>query len=116
VGVHSTVLVNGVIVTVLTFLFFLLGNQTPLDRIASEMKPWITINGVCGFTILTIAALTFPRLGAASVIVLMISGQLITAVTLDHFAILNLPQHPISIARLLGVALVVLGAFLTTRA
>ena len=116
IGVHSTVLINGIVVTVLTALLFLFGNQTSFDKIASEIKPWIILNGLCGFIILTIAALTFPRIGAASVIVLMVAGQLITAVTLDHIGALNLPHHPISIARLIGIGFVVIGVFLTTRA
>lgn len=70
---------------------------------------------MCGFTILTIAALTFPGIGAASVIVLMVSGQLVTAMLFDHFGVLNLPNHPMSVARLAGVACVVLGVLLTTR-
>ncbi len=115
IGVHSTVLINGVIVTLLTALFFLVGNQTPIDRISSEVRPWVVLNGVCGFTILTIAALTFPRIGAASVIVLMVSGQLITAVVFDHLGILNLPHQPVSITKLLGIGFVVVGVFLTTR-
>ena len=116
IGVHSTVLVNGVIVTVLAALFFLIANQTPIGRITSEIRPWIVLNGLCGFIILTIAALTFPRLGAASVIVLMVAGQVVTAVAFDRLGILNLPQHSISMARLVGTVFVVLGVFLTTRA
>jgi len=116
IGVHSTVLVNGVIVTVLAALFFLIANQTPIGRITSEIRPWILLNGLCGFIILTIAALTFPRIGAASVIVLMVAGQVVTAVAFDRLGILNLPQQSISIARLIGTVFVVLGVFLTTRA
>jgi len=115
IGVHFTILVNGVIVALLTGAFFLVANQTPVAKISSELKPWIVLNGMCGFTILTIAALTFPRIGAASVIVLMVSGQLATAMLFDHFGVLNLPHHPLSVARLAGIACVVLGVFLTTR-
>jgi transporter family-2 protein len=116
VGVSFTVLVNGVVVAALTAAFFLLTNQTPIARITSEIRPWIVLNGICGFTILTIAALTFPRIGAASVIVLMVAGQLTTALAFDHAGLLGLPQHPISPAKLAGVAFVVVGVFLTTRA
>ena len=115
-GVHFTILVNGVVVAILTAIFFLFANQTPIDKIVSEVRPWIVLNGLCGFTILTIAALTFPKIGAASVIVLMIAAQLTAAIAFDHFGVLNLPQQPISSVRLLGVAFVVVGVLLTTRA
>jgi transporter family-2 protein len=116
IGVHSAVLVNGIIVAVLAALFFLVANQTPIGRITSEIRPWIVLNGLCGFIILTIAALTFPRIGAASVIVLMVAGQVVTAVAFDRLGILNLPQHSVSMARLVGTMFVVVGVFLTTRA
>jgi transporter family-2 protein len=75
----------------------------------------ILVNGLCGFIILTIAALTFPIIGAASVIVLMVAGQLVTAAAFDHLGILNLPQQPLSLVRLTGIAFVGFGVFLTTR-
>jgi transporter family-2 protein len=116
IGVHSTILINGVVVAGLTALFFLIANQTPFEKIVSEIRPWVLLNGVCGATILTVAALTFPRIGAASVIVLMVAGQLLTAIILDHFGVLNLPHHPISVSRIVGIAFVVVGVILTTRA
>ena len=116
IGVHSTILINGFVVALLTLVFFLLANQTPIERITSEVRPWVVLNGICGATIITIAALTFPRIGAASVIVLIIAGQLVTAIILDHFGTLNLPHHPVSMVRIMGIVCVVLGVFLTTRA
>jgi transporter family-2 protein len=115
VGVHVTIFINGLIVAVVTGLFFLLANRTPIERIISEIRPWIVVNGICGCIILLIAALTFSRIGAASVIVLMVSGQLITALVFDHFGVLSLPQQPLSMMRLAGIAFVVVGVLLTTR-
>ena len=116
IGVHVTIFINGLIVAAMTGLFFLLANRTPMERIVSEIRPWIVVNGICGCIILLIAALTFSRIGAASVIVLMVSGQLITALIFDHFGVLSLPQHPLSTTRLVGTAFVIVGVLLTTRA
>ncbi len=115
IGVHSTILINGFVVAILTTLFFVTANQTPIEKIASEIRPWVLLNGVCGATIITIAALTFPRIGAAPVIVLMVAGQLITAIILDHFGVLNLPRHPLSFLRVAGIAVVIIGVIMTTR-
>ena len=115
VGVHYTVVINGIIVTILALLFFLIGNRASLQEISSEIRPWIILNGLCGFTILVIAALTFPRIGAASVIVLMLSGQLLASILVDHFGILNIPRHPVSLLRIAGIMFIFLGVALTTR-
>jgi transporter family-2 protein len=115
IGVHYTVAINGIIVTVFAILFFLIGNRTSMQEVSSTIEPWIVLNGLCGFTILTIAALTFPRIGAASVIVLMLTGQLVTGVLIDHFGLLNIPRHPVSLMRVAGVIFVFLGVALTTK-
>jgi len=115
IGVHSTIFINGVVVALLTGLFFMVANRTSIEQIGAEVKPWVVLNGLCGFTILLIAALTFPRIGASSVIVLMLSGQLAMALAVDHFGVLNIPQHPVSLLRLAGVAFVFLGVLLTVR-
>ena len=115
IGVHYTVAINGIIVTILAMLFFLIGNRVSFQEVSSAIRPWIFLNGLCGFTILVIAALTFPRIGAASVIVLMLSGQLVTGIILDHIGILNIPRHPVSLARLLGIIFIFFGVVLTTR-
>ena len=40
---------------------------------------------------------------------------LMTAVIFDHFSVLGLPRHPISLVRIAGIACVVIGVVLTTR-
>jgi transporter family-2 protein len=46
----------------------------------------------------------------------MIAAQLTAAMAFDHFGVLNLPQQPISAARLIGIGFVLVGVLLTTRA
>ncbi len=115
VGLHATVLINGAIVAAAALFFFLFANQTSLRLIGSQLRPWIAFNGLCGFSIVAIAAFTFPRIGAASVVVLMVSGQIFMSLFADHLGVLNLPQHAISPTRLLGAVLVIIGVLLTTR-
>jgi transporter family-2 protein len=54
------------------------------------------------------AALT-QRLGAAAFIALVVGGQLVCSVLLDHFALMGLPEQSITPGRVAGVALVVAG-------
>jgi bacterial/archaeal transporter family-2 protein len=53
-----------------------------------------------------------PRLGAATVIALLVAGQMLSAVVFDHFAALGLPQHPVDLSRLVGAVLLVGGVVL----
>ena len=49
------------------------------------------------------------KLGAASMVALIVAGQMIMSVFLDHYGLLGYPLHPMSWARLAGVCLLVGG-------
>jgi transporter family-2 protein len=51
-----------------------------------------------------------PRLGVATTAVLIISGQLVMAVALDHFGAFGTARSPVSALRAAGLALVIVGA------
>lgn len=60
-----------------------------------------------------VATLTVPRLGAASLICLIVFGQLLGSWLLDHYGVLHAPK-PVDL-RLIGVVLVAIGALLVVR-
>ena len=51
-------------------------------------------------------------LGAATLFALVIAGQVLAAVTLDHFGAFGLTPHPIGAARLAGAVLLIAGVVL----
>ena len=56
-----------------------------------------------------------PRLGAGTTVVLFIAGNLLGSMLLDQFGLLRLPEHPAGWPRILGAALVLVGAVLVQR-
>jgi bacterial/archaeal transporter family-2 protein len=69
--------------------------------------PWYAwLGGVFGAFSLTAIILTFPKLGPGLGFGLVVAGQLIVSVFLEHFGVLVAQPHPISVLRLLGLALV----------
>ena len=115
IGIQSAVIINGWVVAILSTILYLTTNQHSARNVVAELKPGIFLNGFFGFSVVTIAAFTFPKLGAASVMVVMVMGQVLTGLLLDHFGFLNLPQRDISVYRLIGFLLVALGVIFTTR-
>jgi transporter family-2 protein len=83
----------------------------PADRFA-RVPPWAWLAGVCGAIYLLSQPIAAPRLRAALYMSLAVTGQVATAVVLDHFGLLNLPQHPASPGRVLGVVLIAAGVSL----
>ena len=62
-----------------------------------------------------ISTIVAAELGATSLLVLALAGQLAMALVVDHFGWLGLPENPITWVRLLGVALLGVGVWLITR-
>lgn len=75
--------------------------------------PWYAWSGgVFGGAFILLVILLLPSLGAATLFALVIAGQVLAAVTLDHFGAFGLTPHPISTARLAGAALLIAGVVL----
>lgn len=76
---------------------------------------WIWLGGSFGalYIILTV---TFSRqLGAGGWVGVVVTGQILTSVLLDHFGLLGFDQHPISWPRVGGMILLLGGAVLVLR-
>ena len=55
------------------------------------------------------------RLGAAGWLGVVVTGQVLTSVVLDHFGLVGFAEHPATPWRLLGVALLLAGAAIVLR-
>lgn len=71
--------------------------------------------GLYGAFFVAIAAFAAPRIGIGSLITIGVAGQIAGALVLDHFGLLGLPRDPVSLAKVLGAALVVAGVVLVRR-
>lgn len=56
-----------------------------------------------------------PKIGSANVFALVIAGQLFFALLYDHFGFLGFPQNGISWVKVLGVLLMITGAYLINK-
>ena len=56
-----------------------------------------------------------PRLGTATLFGFVIAGQILVSLLVDRFGWLGLPQHPLTLSRLVGAALLLAGVVLLRR-
>lgn len=88
----------------------------PISVAAAARTSWVSwTGGMFGAIFVGTAILMVPRLGAATVLALIVIGQMLGSLTFDHFGLLGIPQHPATPVRLAGAALLVLGAVLVRR-
>ena len=90
--------------------------QARPDWAAARGLPWYAwIGGLYGAIFVVAATWAVPRLGVAMTITLMVAGQLIISLILDHFGAFGVPQSPVNLGRIAGVALVIAGVILVRR-
>lgn len=79
------------------------------------VPPYTLAAGLLGVAVIGSTVYMVPRIGVAAAITLIITGQLFTAVMIDHFGVLGVAAKPVSVDRLLGLGLVLLGVWWTLR-
>ncbi|MBW6526644.1 DMT family transporter [Sphingomonas sp. RHCKR7] len=89
-------------------------DRTPLASLRGAPW-WAWFGGLYGAAFVAALAFATPRLGLAVTLTIAVASQLVTALVIDRFGWLGLPQQPLSPARLGGVALVLAGALLMRR-
>jgi transporter family-2 protein len=107
-GIGPALVINTIIVLIGTIgLWLATGMQTTFFPAGA---PWtLYLGGVFGFVIIAAAVLVFPRLGAAYAVALMVCGQCVAAMVIDHYGLMGMEKSPATLLRAIGVALVVCG-------
>ena len=79
-------------------------------------QPWpVWCAGLLGVFYVSATLILTPRLGAALTFSLVVAGQLLAALALDHFGLFGIPVQSISWIRVLGVVLITAGVVLIRR-
>ena len=88
--------------------------RPPLPQM--QMMPiWQYTGGLLGATMLFGSILVGPRLGAATLVALVLAGQLSAAVIFDHFGVLGFSAKAVTLPRIFGIMLICTGVFLVRR-
>lgn len=103
--------VSGLVVLLL--LNALVFKQYPsLADLRAQPLPLLWIGGTIGAIFLSANVFLAPRLGAAATLGFVIAGQLVSAMTIDRLGLFGFTMRELSLGRVGGVALVLLGAVL----
>jgi transporter family-2 protein len=91
--------------------------RTPVpERAAFLSVPWWAwLGGLLGAFYVASSTVVAVELGATTLLGLALLGQLATALVIDHYGWLGLPENPVTWTRLVGVALLGAGVWLVSR-
>lgn len=85
-----------------------------IKRLAGA-SPVLFIGGFLGALFVGSSIFFIPKMGATTMMVSYIIGQLIMAVTMDHFGWFGVPVNPISLTKIFGICLLFAGLFLVVQ-
>jgi bacterial/archaeal transporter family-2 protein len=77
---------------------------------------YLFMGGFVGVIFISLSIIIIPKIGIANFLVGIICGELLMSLCLDHFGLFDVPHNPLTTERIVGVALVVIGAFIMNKA
>jgi len=78
--------------------------------------PWYALGaGIFGLIVIGAISYMIPRIGVAGAITTIVAGQLMVSVVLDHFGLLSAMSRPLDPTRIIGLAVVLVGVWLTVK-
>ena len=78
--------------------------------------PWYTLGaGIFGLVVIIAISYMIPRVGVAAAITTVVAGQVLSGAVIDHFGLLEAHIRPMDLTRVIGLAVVLFGVWLTVR-
>lgn len=101
----------------LALFLYILATGVPLGNLANAKNaPAIAwLGGILGAFFVASAVILVPKIGVALTFSLIIAGQMLITLLIDHFGWLGVPEKPISLIRVLGVTLITIGVVLIRK-
>ncbi len=96
--------------SILVFLVF--GDYKTIPRL-KNLPTHLFLPGFIGAFMVLGTTFLIPKIGARKLFILVIAGQVIMAMIVSHYAWLESPKDPITLTKVLGALLLVLGAVLS---
>jgi bacterial/archaeal transporter family-2 protein len=87
----------------------------PTFEQVSRAPWWSWLGGLFGVAYGLAAVMLGSQMGAATLMALVVTGQLVCSVVLDHFGWVGFDPHPAGVARLIGCVLMVAGLALIAK-
>jgi transporter family-2 protein len=93
--------------------FIIFGSFHSIHNI-KDVPIYLYLTGFISAFIVLGTTFLIPHLGARKLFILMVSGQILMALIVSHFGMLESPKDPVTIKKLAGAFVVICGAYIST--
>lgn len=102
---------GGALVAAVVLAFQRGGNLTQWRSV-----PWYALaGGALGLMVIAAVGFTIPRVGAVTTVFLIVAGQIIAGVLIDHYGLLETTVQHLDAQRLVGIGVLFAGIWLILR-
>lgn len=99
-------------ILILILIVLLRPTERPRPAALANVPRWALLGGVCGAIYVASTVILVPEFGAAISTALIVSGQNIVSLALDHFGWVRLPRRKATVRRVVGVTALLIGVLL----
>jgi bacterial/archaeal transporter family-2 protein len=78
----------------------------------SDLSWWKLTGGLIGAFYIYAIIVAVPKIGPANMFSLVVAGQVITAIVLDHFGLFGFAVHPLNWVRMMGAVLLIVSVYI----
>ena len=102
-----------IVATATSLCILLFSGQYQCLAKLKSVPVYLHIAGIISAFFIVGTTFLVPRIGARTFFILLVSGQILMAIAISHFGLLESPQDPVTIKKLAGAILVIGGAVLS---
>jgi bacterial/archaeal transporter family-2 protein len=116
IGVVEALAFSTLLTAVLAFGFLLIARRSSQGYARALHQPWwMLLGGVMGLLIVFTVTYAGPRIGVAATVGILIAGQLAMGAAIDRWGLFGSERIALHLPRLIGIALLAVGAALSLR-
>lgn len=108
----SVLIVTLVSIAFVTVLILIVPSSANLRDLPGPAEWVLYLGGIFGILIVLAPVILIPRVGTTSTVTAIVVGQLVTALIIDQFGLFGMPRIEASVGRVVGLVLLLTGAFL----
>jgi bacterial/archaeal transporter family-2 protein len=102
-----------IVATATSLLILLFSGQYQCLTKLKTVPVYLHIAGIISAFFIVGTTFLVPKIGARTFFILLVSGQILMAIAISHFGLLESPQDPVTIKKMAGALLVIAGAVLS---
>ncbi|MCF6799770.1 DMT family transporter [Priestia megaterium] len=116
--VHSPIIastISFIVGAIVLLIISLFGKGMIVNKEWFAAPWWVWTGGLLGAFYVVASIVLIPRLGATATVAYILAGQMVASTLIDHFGLIGVHVHSLSIPRAIGIVLIIVGVIIIQK-